>query len=215
MRVVLALVAFLTATSGWAADPKQVSWSDLGGRLSGADNPFYNLSADEARLLGVLIEIDQAIASGETLSKQQKNGEAIALSALESVGIDGRAKIRAAAQFDERLSQSMVTLNEELLGQEIEIAGYALPLEFDGMKVTELLLVPYAGACIHTPPPPSNQIVHIKSPDGFVMRSLFDPVVVRGGLSSSGEDMEVNLSDGEADFKVGYQMIAGSIVLYR
>jgi hypothetical protein len=27
--------------------------------------------------------------------------------------------------------------------------------------VTEFLLVPYFGACLHVPPPPSNQIVHV------------------------------------------------------
>ena len=41
--------------------------------------------------------------------------------------------------------------------------GYLLPLEFSGKLVSEFLLVPWVGACIHTPPPPPNQIVHVKT----------------------------------------------------
>src|SRR5262245_34117470 len=33
------------------------------------------------------------------------------------------------------------------------VAGYMVPLEDELEEVTEFLLVPYAGACIHVPPP--------------------------------------------------------------
>ena len=38
-----------------------------------------------------------------------------------------------------------------------------LSLERQGDKVTEFFIVPYFGACIHTPPPPANQIIHARS----------------------------------------------------
>jgi hypothetical protein len=40
--------------------------------------------------------------------------------------------------------------------------GYVVPLEDDMKETSEFLLVSSAGACIHTPPPPPNQIVHVK-----------------------------------------------------
>jgi hypothetical protein len=46
-------------------------------------------------------------------------------------------------------------------GKQVQIAGYVVPLEGDTRGLTEILLVPYEGACIHTPPPPANQIVHV------------------------------------------------------
>jgi hypothetical protein len=51
--------------------------------------------------------------------------------------------------------------NTALEGQSVRIPGFVVPLEEtkDGLK--EFLLVPYFGACIHSPPPPSNQIVHV------------------------------------------------------
>ncbi|OHC44405.1 MAG: hypothetical protein A3J25_09630, partial [Pseudomonadales bacterium RIFCSPLOWO2_02_FULL_63_210] len=51
---------------------------------------------------------------------------------------------------------------KELDGQAVKLPGYIVPLDVtDEGRVTEFLLVPYFGACIHVPPPPSNQIVHV------------------------------------------------------
>jgi uncharacterized protein len=41
------------------------------------------------------------------------------------------------------------------------VPGYMVPLEDNLEEVTEFLLVPYPGACIHVPPPLPNQIVHV------------------------------------------------------
>ena len=46
-------------------------------------------------------------------------------------------------------------------GQRVRLPGFVIPLERQGDLVSELLLVPYFGACIHSPPPPANQIIHV------------------------------------------------------
>lgn len=51
----------------------------------------------------------------------------------------------------------------ELNGVAIKMPGYVVPLEQTGEGLKEFLLVPYFGACIHTPPPPANQIVHVRA----------------------------------------------------
>ena len=48
-----------------------------------------------------------------------------------------------------------------LRGSKVRIPGFIIPLDRQGDLVSELLLVPYFGACIHTPPPPANQIIHV------------------------------------------------------
>jgi hypothetical protein len=53
--------------------------------------------------------------------------------------------------------------NSELDRASIRIVGYIVPLEQSKIGIKEFLLVPYFGACIHTPPPPSNQIIHVMS----------------------------------------------------
>lgn len=61
-------------------------------------------------------------------------------------------------------------------GKRLKLAGFVIPLERKGDAVLELLLVPYFGACIHTPPPPANQIVHVilkKPAEGLKMMDAF------------------------------------------
>ena len=56
--------------------------------------------------------------------------------------------------------------NPQMVGQDVRIPGFVVPLEDGKEGMKEFLLVPYFGACIHSPPPPSNQIIHVlpKSP---------------------------------------------------
>jgi hypothetical protein len=75
-------------------------------------------------------------------------------------------------------------VNHALVGQVVRIPGYVVPLEEGKTGMTEFLLVPYFGACVHTPPPPSNQIIHVlpRSP-AKDLRSM-DTVWVTGVLST-------------------------------
>lgn len=71
---------------------------------------------------------------------------------------------------------------DELQGRKARLAGYVVPLQSTQDGVTEFLLVPYFGACIHTPPPPANQMVmvRLKAP-AKALRSM-DAVRVSGAL---------------------------------
>jgi uncharacterized protein len=75
----------------------------------------------------------------------------------------------------------------ELNGKRVKLGGYVVPLDFDATKVTEFLLVPFVGACIHVPPPPANQIVYVKAPGGVTIKGQFDPVYVTGTLTTEGQ----------------------------
>lgn len=46
-------------------------------------------------------------------------------------------------------------------GHSVSLNGYLVPLDGNAEQIKEFLLVPYFGACIHSPPPPSNQIIHV------------------------------------------------------
>lgn len=52
-------------------------------------------------------------------------------------------------------------LVERLAGASVRIPGFVVPLETDGEQIREFLLVPYFGACVHVPPPPANQLIHV------------------------------------------------------
>jgi uncharacterized protein len=74
----------------------------------------------------------------------------------------------------------------QLDGKRVSIPGFMVPLEDDLDQVTEFLLVPYAGACIHVPPPPPNQIVYVKMNKNTKVQVTFtDPILVTGTLRIS------------------------------
>jgi len=91
----------------------------------------------------------------------------------------------------------------QLQNKRVSIPGFMVPLEDDAQEVTEFLLVPYAGACIHVPPPPPNQMVYVKLiNNGKAKMTFTDPIVVTGTLKitnvkSPYGDVSFNL-DGES-----------------
>lgn len=71
----------------------------------------------------------------------------------------------------------------ELDGKLVKVPGFAVPLEDWASSVTEFLLVPYVGACIHTPPPPPNQLIYIEmEKDKWAFLNGWNPVWVEGKL---------------------------------
>lgn len=83
------------------------------------------------------------------------------------------------------MDQPMIgSVRQELNGSKIKIPGFVIPLEGDANTVTEFLLVPYFGACIHVPPPPPNQIIYVKFPKGAPIQQLWDVVYVIGELKT-------------------------------
>ncbi|MEO1138085.1 MAG: DUF3299 domain-containing protein [Pseudomonadota bacterium] len=73
-------------------------------------------------------------------------------------------------------------LNERLNSAYVRLPGYVIPLEIGAKGVTEFLLVPYIGACIHTPPPPANQLVMVTSERAWPNEQLWDAVWVTGKM---------------------------------
>jgi hypothetical protein len=68
-------------------------------------------------------------------------------------------------------------------GKKIRIAGYVVPLDDDATQMSEFLLAPWAGACIHTPPPPPNQLIYVKMARGEqAYAALMDAVWVEGTI---------------------------------
>jgi len=72
--------------------------------------------------------------------------------------MDGSAESNAElARLEESFYYAPVVDN--LDGVRVKIPAYITPLDFDGATtMSEFLLVPYVGACMHTPPPPANRL---------------------------------------------------------
>lgn len=92
---------------------------------------------------------------------------------------------KAQRLYDE-LMQSLASapVVDTMNGRMVSIPGFVVPLEGEGDQVDRFFLVPYFGACIHVPPPPSNQIVDVHYEPGTRVDSLYDAVLVSGRLTT-------------------------------
>ena len=70
-------------------------------------------------------------------------------------------------------------------GARVRIPGFIVPLESQRGEVTEFLLVPYFGACVHTPPPPANQTIHVFPTEPVKNVQMMDAVWVSGTLETT------------------------------
>ncbi len=72
-------------------------------------------------------------------------------------------------------------------GMNIRIPGYVVPLDFNAEnKYKEFLLVPYFGACLHTPPPPPNQIIFVNADPAVKVSNIEEPFWIEG-IMTTGE----------------------------
>jgi hypothetical protein len=90
----------------------------------------------------------------------------------------------------------------------VRIAGFVVPLEAEGdQQMREFLLVPYFGACIHTPPPPANQIIHVTSAKPIKGFRTMDAMWASGTLRTGISDTVMGTS--------GYRMVLDEAAVYR
>lgn len=95
---------------------------------------------------------------------------------------------------------------DALDGEFVKIPGFVVPLEGTDELTTEFLLVPFFGACIHVPPPASNQIVYVVFEEGVAIEDLYDAIWVTGTLSTKGWVGDIA--------SVGYRMKGVSVERY-
>jgi len=70
---------------------------------------------------------------------------------------------------------------QQVDGTKVLIAGYMVPLSDDLESVSEFLLVPSAGLCVHKPPPPQNQIVYVQMAAGAAAKVDWTSAVAVSG----------------------------------
>jgi hypothetical protein len=95
----------------------------------------------------------------------------------------------------------------KLNGAVVRIPGFMVPLEDTETRVTEFLLVPYFGACIHVPPPPPNQMAHVLMERNQVVAvNLWDPIWIVGVLTIENVESPYGM--------VGFQVTGERILPY-
>lgn len=167
-RALLALL-LLVATPLWAAQPRDLAWSEMIPPDAPPEVPNMKPLHDLSQMSNAL-----AVESAPAAKQDMPNAPVV----------------------------------KSLNGQSIRLPGYIVPLEVsEEGRTTDFLLVPYFGACIHVPPPPSNQIVHVRSKVGVKLDELYQPYWVEGAMQVKPSTSDL------AD--AGYQMDAQKIYAYE
>jgi len=206
------LLTLLLAVGRPALAVDTIDWEGLVPPLDESLNPYLRLSEDQQGSLYDLWMVRQRKVDG---SKGLDDLEKEALDNLAAGGIDADIVLRELNEFLAFAEENNSKLVQDLNGKNVRIPGYVLPTEFSGDKVVEFLLVPYVGACVHSPAPPANQMVHVMVDGGFASEGMFAPVWVTGKINTSMSTQSISLTDGTTEVEAGYQIKASDIAAYE
>jgi len=218
IRLILLMTALMTLSFSlaYAEGTREITWDDLVPAELDFDDPFEKLNEDQLYNLALIARYREQKANKDKTLDFTKAEYDEATSKLKEEKIDIDGLIARREEITEKRRLRGATANEKLDGENIRLPGYLLPLEFENKKVTEFLLVPWVGACIHTPPPPPNQIVHVKLSEGFdIGDDIFTAVWVNGVMKSEKNNPELSFVDGKQNVDVGYVMQAQEVTLYE
>lgn len=180
------LVMLLVGVSASALVWGGLAWQ---GQPEPIDRPVKELSWDDLMPEGWQPQSQSVEAPYSSLLPEQDAAEA-AMEYMNNVSI----------------AKKTAPVVKSLDGEYVKLPGFIVPLEFESSEITEFLLVPYMGACIHTPPPPANQIVYAQVEKKLKVEDLYDPVWIIG-------KMEIKaFSSDLAD--AGYSMSEAVVVPY-
>jgi hypothetical protein len=210
---ILFLTAVLIAPT-FAAQVRELRWQDLIKKVVFED-PFESLTPDQLGDLGMVARVRQLKAAGREVSEGTVKEMEEATLRLEKAGVDIDGLLAKRAEIRELRKQRAHAVVEDLNGRQVRMPGYALPLEYSGTQITEFLLVPWVGACIHTPPPPPNQIVYVKLDEGIENRGRFTPMWVTGEMTVKAATKNLYLVDGSSGIDVGYSLEASQVEPYK
>ncbi|MEM9682197.1 MAG: DUF3299 domain-containing protein [Pseudomonadota bacterium] len=212
----LALFALCAVAVARAELPRQIGWEDLVPEAAPLVDPFGHLTTNQRIKLEIIAAARDRKSGDSVPSWRPSFGNVSRFEKrLREQGLDVEELLAKNDDFNAAIFHRNQMVAEDINGAFIRIPGYALPLEFNDTGVTELLLVPYIGVCIHVPPPPPNQIVYVSLKRPFEADDLFTPVWITGHIAVERAEKSLTYVDGTAMIPVGYKMTAVRIEPYE
>lgn len=207
----LFLISFGLVCSLAVSTPAQslITWEDLQPPSSTTlHNPYVDLSTEQTYDLATLVRLNAWVQENQASADSLEAREANRLEQhLQQQGLDVGALLSQVDQARQYWQQKSQGINPDIVNQSVRLSGYALPLSRnDAQRVTEFLLVPYVGACIHVPPPPPNQMLYIRPPKAIDPPGLFAPITVEGQLNQQSANYELFRVDGSLQVDVNYSL---------
>jgi ABC-type nickel/cobalt efflux system permease component RcnA len=204
--VALLVVPLLWAVLAMPAAAQQLAtWASLAPSVEPYDNPFAEMPYEQIEALRIIARADMAAEAGQ-LDAATAEAAADARRLVEEAGLNVEYLFAQRELIMQRREEAALGVTTTHLDQTVVMDGYALPLRAEEGRVVEFLLVPWVGACIHTPPPSANQIVHVDYPEGFEAFSQFTPIRLEGRLRHRPAEHELFRVDGSRLIATSYAM---------
>ncbi len=198
-----------------AGEYKSINWSNLEGKMEVYDDPFKKLTEEQIHQLSIYARFTQMKKMApkrlnDSLIKNAKIAEEI----LKKEGVDIAYLLSQREHITKMRKKAAYTSNMELNNTSVSMSGFMLALQLKEGKTKEFLLVPTVGACIHTPPPPPNQIVYVTTKNPVVANARFEAVTISGKMLVKSEKNNLFLVDGKSDINSAYTMQADNVVQF-
>lgn len=158
---------------------------------SGGANGYWGVREGEP--LPIIWEDLMPAGSGEALEQEYaefyKALEARYASKLSGEGLDA---IEEGSDLDYMPQLGGFDTVPELDGMLVRIPGYVVPFDFNlKNRQASFLLAPYMGACIHTPPPPPNQIIHVEADPAVKIDDIWVAYWLEGTLTAETQETDL------------------------
>lgn len=194
--------ALVSMAASVLADPQPITFADLPDPAAQTfEDPFRELDFDTLDALRTIHRLDTRLAGQDVSPEARPRLEARLAglrAALASDGHDGEALLRARWVVAEKRRIAAFDTNPSLHGADVQLSGYLIPSAPDDAGRAMGYLVAEIGMCSHMPPPPPNQLLRLRLPDGFSELPVYAPVQITGKLSPQASARSQFLLDGQA-----------------
>ncbi|MEO1592189.1 MAG: DUF3299 domain-containing protein, partial [Cyanobacteria bacterium J06632_22] len=192
-----------------------VTWEDLQPPVNTLENPYAHLSLEQTYDLATIARLQTWVEDNQASQDSLEAQEIARLNnKLQAQELDVPALLSQVEKTQAYWDQQSQSINGQWTGERIQLSGYVLPLTWNAAdQITDFLLVPYVGACIHVPPPPPNQMVYVQPAQALTATGLFAPVTVEGILRTQPANYELFRVDGSRSVAVSYALALEQLTL--
>ena len=214
-RFATALAALPLLVTVALAEPSQLAWDELIDQsVQDFEDPFATLEYENIERLVSIARLRGGIEGLPLDDAARAEAEAeieVLVGELAKQGYDADWLISQRWVVAERRERAATSGNPALDGLDIVISGYAIPAPpaDDGTNV--VYLVPERGMCSHMPPPPSNQMIRARLPDGWTPSVMHEPVRLTGVLSIAAAEHTFTIVDGPVAMRSSFMMDVGRV----
>lgn len=182
------------------------------------EDPYLDLNSKELQDLVSIVRLRVRLEA-EDLEQAERSEIAARLAALEAeflkseIDIDWLIDQRWVVA--ERRENAAWAGNSSLDGAEVTLGGFAIPAPPGEDGAPTAYLVPERGMCSHMPPPPPNQMVRVRLPDGWTPTSIYEPMRVTGVLSVVRSERQIMVVDGMVPMRASFSMDVSEVQSFR